>query len=145
LVDRAGAPASPPTRIVDGRAHKAHGFDKPREEWNVLIPDHHAGYISWQEYEDNQRLLLENAHTKKLCARKSARGGRALLIGLMRCGRCGRMMRVFYGSGKGHAHRTWAEAVPRCQDCQVRPAGMKRLSKSGPSSCHPLKWFSPSS
>src|SRR5258708_6877528 len=39
------------------------------------------------------------------CARKSARGGRALLTGLMRCGRCGRMMRVFYGSRAGHAHR----------------------------------------
>ena len=37
--------------------------------------------------------------------RKSARGGRALLTGLMRCGRCGRMMRVFYGQAKGHAHR----------------------------------------
>ncbi|CAN7658441.1 zinc ribbon domain-containing protein [Rhizobium sp. LjRoot258] len=37
---------------------------------------------------------------KKNCARKSARGGRALLTGLMRCGRCGRMMRVFYGSAK---------------------------------------------
>lgn len=45
--------------------------------------DHHPGYISWQEYEDNQKLLLENAHMKKNCARKSARGGRALLTGLM--------------------------------------------------------------
>ena len=42
---------------------------------------------------------------KKNCDRKSARGGRALLTGLMRCGRCGRMMRVFYGMGKGNAHR----------------------------------------
>jgi hypothetical protein len=42
---------------------------------------------------------------KKNCARKSARGGRALLTGLMRCGRCGRMMRVFYSMGKGNAHR----------------------------------------
>ncbi len=42
---------------------------------------------------------------KKRCARKSARGGRALLTGLMRCGRCGRMMRVFYGMAKGAAHR----------------------------------------
>ena len=67
--------------------------------------DNHPGYISWQEYEDNQKLLLENAHMKKNCARKSARGGRALLTGLMRCGRCGRMMRVFYGMGKGNAHR----------------------------------------
>jgi DNA invertase Pin-like site-specific DNA recombinase len=93
------------TRIVDGRARKVSGFDKPRDEWNVLRHDNHPGYISWQEYEDNQKLLLENAHMKNRCARKSARGGRALLTGLMRCGRCGRMMRVFYGSGKGHAHR----------------------------------------
>lgn len=93
------------TRIVDGRARKVSGFDKPRDEWSVLRRDNHPGYISWQEYEDNQKLLLENAHMKKRCARKSARGGRALLTGLVRCGRCGRMMRVFYGSGKGHAHR----------------------------------------
>jgi DNA invertase Pin-like site-specific DNA recombinase len=93
------------TRIVDGRARKTSGFAKSRDEWNVLLRDNHPGYISWQEYEDNQKLLLENAHMKKNCARKSARGGRALLTGLMRCGRCGRMMRVFYGMGKGNAHR----------------------------------------
>jgi hypothetical protein len=93
------------TRIVDGRARKVSGFDKPREEWNVLLRDNHVGYISWQDYENNHRLLLENAHMKKNCARKSARGGRALLTGLMRCGRCGRMMRVFYGQAKGHADR----------------------------------------
>jgi DNA invertase Pin-like site-specific DNA recombinase len=93
------------TRIVDGRARKVGGFVKPRAEWNVLLRDNHPGYISWQEYEDNQKLLLENAHMKKNCARKSARGGRALLTGLMRCGRCGRMMRVFYGMAKGNAHR----------------------------------------
>ena len=93
------------TKIVDGRARKVSGFDKPRDEWNVLLRDSHPGYIDWQEYEDNQKLLLENAHMKKNCARKSARGGRALLTGLIRCGRCGRMMRVFYGMGKGNAHR----------------------------------------
>jgi DNA invertase Pin-like site-specific DNA recombinase len=93
------------TRIVDGRARKVSGFDKPRDEWNVLLHDNHPGYIKWPEYEDNQKVLLENAHMKKNCARKSARGGRALLTGLMRCGRCGRMMRVFYWMGKGNAHR----------------------------------------
>jgi DNA invertase Pin-like site-specific DNA recombinase len=93
------------TRIIDGRARKTNGIRKPREEWNVLLRDNHPAYISWQDYEDNQKLLLENAHMKKNCARKSARGGRALLTGLMRCGRCGRMMRVFYSMGKGNAHR----------------------------------------
>ena len=93
------------TRIVDGRARKASGVAKPRDEWNVLLHNNHPGYISWREYEENQTLLLENTHMKKNCARKSARGGRALLTGLMRCGRCGRMMRVFYGMAKGNAHR----------------------------------------
>jgi DNA invertase Pin-like site-specific DNA recombinase len=93
------------TQIVDGRAHKVSGIRKPEQEWSVLLRDHHVGYIGWREYEANQKLLLENAYMKRNCARKSARGGRALLTGLMRCGRCGRMMRVFYGMGKGHAHR----------------------------------------
>lgn len=93
------------TRIVDGRARKATGVRKPRDEWSVLLRDNHQGYISWREYEENHKLLAENAHMKKNCDRKSARGGRALLTGLMRCGRCGRMMRVFYGSAKGNAHR----------------------------------------
>lgn len=93
------------TRIVDGRARKATGVRKPRDEWSVLLRDNHQGYISWREYEENHKLLTENAHMKKNCDRKSARGGRALLTGLMRCGRCGRMMRVFYGSAKGNAHR----------------------------------------
>jgi DNA invertase Pin-like site-specific DNA recombinase len=92
-------------KIVDGRARKTSGHHKAIEDWNALIHDHHEGYITWQQYEDNRRLLLENAHMKKRTARKSARGGRALMTGLLRCGRCGRRMRVFYGMGSGNAHR----------------------------------------
>jgi hypothetical protein len=73
--------------------------------WGILLRDHHEGYISWEQFEENQRLILENAHMQKRASRKSARGGRALLTGLVRCGRCGRMMRVFYGMRSGHAHR----------------------------------------
>jgi DNA invertase Pin-like site-specific DNA recombinase len=92
-------------RVVDGRARKTEGHHKPMHAWNVLIRDHHPGYISWAEFEENQQMIAENAHMKKRMARKSARGGRALLTGLVRCGRCGRMMRVFYGMRSGHAHR----------------------------------------
>jgi len=93
------------TRVVDGRARKSNGHPKPMRAWNVLIRDHHPGYISWAQFEENQQMIAENAHMKKRMARKSARGGRALLTGLVRCGRCGRMMRVFYGMQSGHAHR----------------------------------------
>jgi hypothetical protein len=93
------------TTIIDGRAKKTTGHKKPRPEWSVLIRDHHPCYINWEEFEQNQRMIRENAHMQKRADRKSARGGRALLAGLVRCGRCGRMMRVFYGSTAGHAHR----------------------------------------
>lgn len=74
-------------------------------EWGALLRDNHEGYITWAEFEENQQMLQENAHMKKRAARKSARGGRALLTALVRCGCCGRMMRVFYGMRSGHAHR----------------------------------------
>ena len=104
------------SEIVDGRARKTDGHAKPRSEWSVLLRDHHPGYITWEEFEANQRLIAENAHMQKRAARKSARGGRALLTGLIRCGRCARMLRVFYGTKAGHAHRYQC----RGEDAQVR-------------------------
>jgi hypothetical protein len=91
--------------VVNGRAHKTEGHRKPMPSWSVLIRDHHPGYITWAEFEENQQMIAENAHMKKRMARKSARGGRALLTGLVRCARCARMMRVFYGMRSGRAHR----------------------------------------
>jgi excisionase family DNA binding protein len=85
-------------RVVDGRAIKTSGHRRPRDRWGVLLRDNHPGYLLWEEFERNQRTLDENAHMKQRAARKSARGGRALLTGLLRCGRCGRMLHVFYGS-----------------------------------------------
>jgi DNA invertase Pin-like site-specific DNA recombinase len=93
------------TRVVEGRAVRTSGHRRPRDRWPVLLRDHHPGYISWDEFERNQRTLEENAHMKQRTARKSARGGRALLSGLLRCGRCGRMLRVFYGSGASPSHQ----------------------------------------
>lgn len=93
------------TRVVDGRAMKTEGHRKPIEAWNVLLRDHHPGFISWEQFEENQSMISENAHMQKRMSRKSARGGQALLTGLVRCARCARMMRVFYGMRSGHAHR----------------------------------------
>jgi DNA invertase Pin-like site-specific DNA recombinase len=93
------------TVVVDGRARKSPGCRRGRERWLVLLQDHHPGYITWQEFEQNQAMLAENAHMKKATERKSGKGGRALLSGMVRCGRCGHMMRIFYSSKAGHAHR----------------------------------------
>lgn len=69
----------------------------PREEWQVLIPDAHEGYISWTEYEANVRRLRDNARAHGSDRRCSpAREGPALLQGLAVCGRCGDRMTTGY-------------------------------------------------
>lgn len=83
------------TAIVDGRARKSYGHTKPMHTWDVFIKDHHAGYITFAEFERNQTLLAANAYGKAGDA-KSARGGRALLAGLICCARCGRRLQVVY-------------------------------------------------
>ncbi len=93
------------TKIVNGRARKTSGHSKSMSEWDVLLRDNHQGYITWEQFEANQRLLEENAHMQKRGSRKAARGGRALLTGLLRCGRCGRMMQVFYRTQPTPGHR----------------------------------------
>ena len=84
------------TAVVDGRARKTQGHRKPRPEWTVLIRDHHPGYISWRQYEGNQAVIAANAHMKSRMEPKAGRGGRALLAGILRCRRCGRMLHVAY-------------------------------------------------
>jgi hypothetical protein len=91
--------------MVDGRAVKTAGHHRAMADWNVLIRDNHEGYIDWARFEENQRMLAENAHMKRRATRKAGRGGRALLTGMVRCGPCGRMMRVFYRIQSGQAHR----------------------------------------
>jgi excisionase family DNA binding protein len=70
------------------------------KQWEVLIHDHHAGYISWSEFERNQHLIADNANGKSYMGRGSIRRGEALLPGLFRCARCGRRLHIHY-TGKG--------------------------------------------
>lgn len=81
--------------LVDGRARRSYGHSKPMDTWEVMIKDHHEAYISWEEYERNQRQLALNDY-RHAEGTKSGRGGRALLSGMMTCGRCGRRLGVAY-------------------------------------------------
>jgi hypothetical protein len=47
------------TQLVDGRARKTIGPCKPMHAWNVLIRDHHVGYVSCDDLEENRRTLSE--------------------------------------------------------------------------------------
>lgn len=68
-----------------------------REDWQIVIPDVHPGYLSWEQYEANLRTLAHNAGGFGF-ERKggAAREGCALLQGRVICGRCGERMSVRY-------------------------------------------------
>ena len=77
----------------------------PREQWEVTIPDHHPGYVSWQTYVANQDRLRANVHPPKGQGGGAVREGRALLQGLVVCGKCGRRMLVGYSGPDGRVPR----------------------------------------
>ena len=89
------------TQVVDGRGRKSSGHHKPRAEWMVFIRDHHPGYLSWDEYERNRAMTIANTHRQSGVEPQAGRGGRALLSGLLRCRRCGRMLFVAYSGRRG--------------------------------------------
>ena len=89
------------TTVIAGHARRSSGHHKPRSEWMVLIRDHHPGYIAWDEYERNQAMIAANTFGHSGAEPKAGRGGRALLSGLLRCRRCGRMLHVEYSGPKG--------------------------------------------
>jgi DNA invertase Pin-like site-specific DNA recombinase len=69
----------------------------PQEQWRVLIMGAHAGYITWQQYEENRRRLRACAQAYGGERRRGPPGeGPALLQGLAVCGRCGQRMTVRY-------------------------------------------------
>jgi DNA invertase Pin-like site-specific DNA recombinase len=68
----------------------------PRSEWQVLIPDHHPGFIDWQTYEANQKRIAKNTRPGPHKMGGAVREGSALLQGLANCGHCGRRLHTHY-------------------------------------------------
>ena len=90
------------TRLVDGRLEKRQGAMRPAEECRVFIRDHHVGYIDWATYEENRRMVRRNSVNREGDESMAAiRAGQGLLVGLLRCGHCGRKLHVRYWGGRG--------------------------------------------
>src|SRR6266568_1648382 len=71
--------------------------DLPADQWEVLIPGHHDGFIDWDTYQDIQRRLAGNIPPRKGAPGTGAvREGCALLQTLAACGVCGRKAAVYY-------------------------------------------------
>ena len=95
------------TQVVDGVLHKS-AVRKPLRDWAVLIPEHHDGYIAWDQFQRVQHMLDDNISQFRAERRRGApKRGPALLAGLLRCRRCGRKLMVAYSGNNA--------AVPRYQ------------------------------
>jgi DNA invertase Pin-like site-specific DNA recombinase len=90
------------TRLVEGRLEKRQGAMRRAEDCRVFIRDHHVGYIDWATYEENQRMTRRNAvNWQGDESMATIRAGQGLLVGLLRCGHCGRKLHVRYWGGRG--------------------------------------------
>lgn len=83
---------------LEGRVHVEYA---PREQWHSLIPNAHEGYITWEEYEENQKSLAANSCGGPERRKYPAREGPSLLQGLALCGKCGKSMTVRYHHRRG--------------------------------------------
>ncbi|MFL4909553.1 recombinase family protein [Streptomyces sp. MMS24-I2-30] len=97
---------------------------RPRDQWPVLILDHHRGYISWEQYEVNE---AKRAANRTRWGARPPREGTALCQGIIVCGSCGSPVRTRYPRARHHrvqylcgasheAHR------PQTSTCRTLPA-----------------------
>ncbi len=113
-------------RTVDGKKEVQSKHDS--SDWLACIPNAHPGYISWEQYQQNLKLLASNGRGYELARGSPPREGAALMQGRAVCGRCGRHLRVTYRSTRGkqeawyicdRAHGTLGE--PNCQSIAGPP------------------------
>jgi DNA invertase Pin-like site-specific DNA recombinase len=100
----------------------------PRDQWEVLIPDHHPGFIDWDTYLANQARIGANIRPQaRQPGTGAVREGCALLQGLATCGTCGRKLAIFYAGP--------AKCVPNyyCQGSAelVNGRGARHMSVGG--------------
>jgi DNA invertase Pin-like site-specific DNA recombinase len=91
--------------------------EQPRPEWEVVLQDHHSGYISWEQYLLNLQRLAANASCS---GARPPREGVALCQGIVYCGSCGRAMSTRYRlSGRADYDCTYSRgdrvATPACR------------------------------
>ena len=116
--------------VVDGRKRVRRGVHRPIDEWDVLIKDHHAAYIAWDQFERNLKAIANNATgMSSALARGAAREGELLLPGLLRCGHCGRKLHVHYGGKLGRYNCYGARMNHGAKRC-MSVSGLKSTRRS---------------
>lgn len=97
-------------------------------DWLACIPDAHPGYITWDRYQQNLRILENNGRGYETARASLPREGSALLQGRAVCGLCGRHFRVRYLDRRGRLESWYvcdrgssAKAEPNCQSIAGGP------------------------
>jgi DNA invertase Pin-like site-specific DNA recombinase len=97
-------------------------------DWLACIPGAHAGYITWEQYEQNVSILERNAQGYNGAHLRPPREGSALLQGRAVCGKCGRHLRVRYATRRGRSEPVYvcdrghgARGEPDCQSIPGSP------------------------
>jgi len=85
-------------KLIDGQIRNVKEPGRDPERWQVKIDNAHPAYISWETFVNNQKKLRDNY--TRFGSGGAPREGKALLQGLLLCGRCGRRMIVNY-AGRG--------------------------------------------
>ncbi len=94
------------TIVAQGRLRRSNRRrHRPPGEWEVLILDHHAGYITWSEFLEHREIMTKNLAQREGESSGAIKKGAALLSGLLRCGRCGRKLKVGYSGRRGEVGR----------------------------------------
>jgi DNA invertase Pin-like site-specific DNA recombinase len=118
------------TRIEEGRARQGSRYRKSQNEWKVLLVSHHPGYISWEEYLENQKRLEANVASYEGESSGAAKLGAALLSGLLRCGRCGRKLQVVYSGTSGRVPRYVCRGNRGDRESNCLTVGSLRLDRA---------------
>jgi DNA invertase Pin-like site-specific DNA recombinase len=98
----------------------------PEDQWRVVIPDHHPGYITRDQFRANRTRLADNRTNIETLA-GPAREGLCLLQGLLLCGICGRRLTVRYTGNRGlyptYECNSRTRDGPPLRHCMSLPAG----------------------
>ncbi len=107
------------------------------DDWLACIPNAHPSYISWEQYQENLKLLASNGRGYELARGSPPREGAALLQGRAVCGRCGRHFRVTYRSTRGKQEAWYicdrAHGSLRCAELPIHRRTAHRSSHRRPS------------
>ena len=111
--------------LHQGRKRTVRQKHPQREQWSVLIPDHHEGYISWETFNSNLKMIAHNANGKGDLVRGSVKRGGALLSGILRCGHCGAKLLAQYPGPAVIRYQCSSYTLDRETRCCVSFGGLR--------------------